>query len=255
MPHQWELALEQNSDLSVVRGSIKAVAEAVRRGADLHLYMTTDTYEETLYFQQTYSGKDKAFAGLMSHHHSFIHEGTIPDQPYVGLFKYDTSGTYSHIKWTIGDTWYDASATYPYGVYRWFVCDRWKVVYENDADGNPITGDIKDLMEYIRNGETIKVGVRQLFGLADGFTGGPEHISFLTTMQPLIENGQVMSNCDLVLVGPPQWPFNWKPGVHVAVMRPSTSGIIECYLTQPGTLPFARVTPRRAMQWLVADIG
>ena len=74
MPHQWELALEQNSDLSVVRGSIKAVAEAVRRGADLHLYMTTDTYEETQYFQQTYSGKDTAFAGLMSHHHSFIHE-------------------------------------------------------------------------------------------------------------------------------------------------------------------------------------
>ena len=215
--------------------------------------MTTDTYEQTLYFQQTYSGQGSAFAGLMSHHHSFIHEGMIPDQPYVGLFKYDTSGTYSHLKWTTGDAWHDASDTYPYGVYRWFVCDRWKVVYENDANGNPIIGDIKELMVNIRNGNTIKVGVRQLFGLADDCTAGPEHISFLHTMQPLIDTGEVMPNCDFVLIGAPRWPFNWKSGVHVAVMRPSTSGIVECYLTQPGQFPFSRATPRRAMQWLVAD--
>ena len=87
MTYQWELVLEQNTDLSVARGSVGAVAEAIRRGADLHLYMTTDTYEETLYFQQTYSGRGTDFAGLMSHHHSFIHDGVVPDQPYVGLFK------------------------------------------------------------------------------------------------------------------------------------------------------------------------
>jgi len=46
-----------------------------RRGADLRLYMTTPTYEETLYFQQTYAGKGEAFAGLMSHHHSYVWDG------------------------------------------------------------------------------------------------------------------------------------------------------------------------------------
>ena len=103
MGNDWDVALEQNSDLSATRGSADDVALAVRRGADLRFYMTTETYEETLYFQQTYVGDGDAFAGLMSHHHSYTHRGTIPDQPYVSLFKYDTSGTFSHVKWMLGD--------------------------------------------------------------------------------------------------------------------------------------------------------
>jgi hypothetical protein len=253
--NDWVLALEQDVDLAVAHGSVDEVARAVARGADLHLYMTTATYEETLYFQQTYSGEGDAFAGLMSHHHSYTHEGTIPEQPYVGLFKYDASGTYSHVKWTIGDSWYDASDTYPYGVYRWFVRDRWRVVYEHDSSGARISGDLDELKEHIRSGREIRVGVRQLFGLAREAAGGPAHISFLTTMQPLIESGHVLSNCDFVIVGPPKWPFDWKSGVHLAMMRPSTSGVIECYLTRPGGFPFTRITPRRSMQWLVAETG
>ena len=255
MKNDWILALEQNRDLSAARGSALEVARAVRRGADLRLYMTTATYEETLYFQQTYSGDGDAFAGLMSHHHSFTHQGTVPEQPYIGLFKYDTSGTYSHIKWTIDDSWHDASDTYPYGIYRWFICDRWRLVYEHAADGETVFGDIDELKEHVRMGRTIRVGIKQLFGLADEVTDGPAHTSFLTTMQPLIDGGHVQSNCDLVLVGPPQWPFDWKGGVHVAMMRPSTTGEVECYLTQPGRFPFTRAKPRRAMQWLVAEAG
>ena len=51
MSNDWQLALEQTTDLQVAHGSMAAVAAAVRRGADLRLYMTTATYEETLYFQ------------------------------------------------------------------------------------------------------------------------------------------------------------------------------------------------------------
>ena len=63
----------------------------------------------------------------------------------------------------------------------------------------------------------------------------------------------MLSNCDLVLVGPPQWPFTWQEGLHLAMMRPSTSGEIACYLTAPGQLPCKRIAPRRAMQWMVAE--
>ena len=253
MGNDWNIALEQKSDLSAIRGSAKKVACAVRGGADLRLYMTTETYEETLYFQQTYAGEGDAFAGLMSHHHSYTHRGTIPDQPYISLFKYDTSGTFSHIKWMLGDVTIDESAAYPYGVYRWVVCDRWRLVYEHDSEGNRVFGDLEELKEHVRLGRSIRVGVRQLFGLAEGSTSGPRHISFLTTMQPMIQDGHVLSNCDLVLVGPPRWPFTWRDGLHVAMMRPSTSGEFICYLTEPGKLPFERVMPRRAMQWMVAE--
>ena len=35
MESDWALALEQQSDLSITRGSVAKVADAVRRGADL----------------------------------------------------------------------------------------------------------------------------------------------------------------------------------------------------------------------------
>ena len=253
MASDWILAFEQHSDLTVTSGRATDVAEAVGRGADLRLYMTTDTYEETLYFQQTYAGTGDAFAGLMSHHHSYTHRGGPAEQPYVSLFKYDASGTFSHVKWMPDNQVFDETQAYDYGIYRWYVCDRWRSVYEHDAEGRAISGDLEELRELIRKGRTIQVGVRQLFGLAEEEDTGPEHTSFLATMQPLIEDGQVQSNCDLVLVGAPRWPFTWGDGLHLGMMRPSTSGQIVCYLVRPGHLPFVRTLPRRGMVWMVAE--
>jgi len=249
----WELALEQDGELRVTRGSAAAVVDAVRRGADLRLYMTTPTYEETLYFQQTYAGEGDAFAGIMSHHHSYSHRGQEIEQPYVSLFRYDTSGSFEHIKWMMGDRVLDESQRYGYGVYRWFVCDRWRLVYEHDADGDAVAGDVGELVDCVREGRTVQVGVRQLFGLAQDDVSGPDHVSFVTTMQPVVQEGQVLSNCDLVLAGAPAWPIAWRDGLHAVAMQPSTSGEILCFLAEPGKLPFRRCARRRTMQWMVAD--
>ncbi len=54
MSGQWELALEQNPELEAVSGSAADVAAAVRRGADLRLFMEAKGYDETLRFQQVY---------------------------------------------------------------------------------------------------------------------------------------------------------------------------------------------------------
>ena len=253
MTTDWILALEQRADLTAARGSAAAVAEAVSRGADLRLYMTTDTYEETLYFQQTYSGEADAFAGLMTHHHSYVHHGEDIEQPYLSFFKYDPSGAFSHVKWMPDNTVLDESNDYGYGVYRWFVCDRWRLVYEHDADGAAICGDLEELQEHVRHGRTIKVGIRQFFGLAENCWSGPEHTCFVDTMQPLIESGHVHSNCDLVLVGAPIWPFTWEDGLHVGMIKPSTSGEILSFLVEPGQMPFRRTMVRRGMQWMGAE--
>jgi hypothetical protein len=57
MATEWVLALEQSRDLEITHGTIAATAEAVRRGADLRLFLIARGYEETLYFQQTYAGE------------------------------------------------------------------------------------------------------------------------------------------------------------------------------------------------------
>ena len=153
MAGDWQLDLEQESDLSVASGRAAAVAEAVRASAELRVYLTTPTYEETLYFQQTYAGEGDAFAGIMSHHHSYSYDGQQIDKPYVSLFKYDTSGRISHVKWLLGDDAVDVSSKAAYGVYRWFVCDRWRAVYEHDADGNPVAGDLDELVYCVRSAD------------------------------------------------------------------------------------------------------
>lgn len=60
MNNAWNLALEQSSDLAVTHGSVHSVADAVRRGADLRLFLIAKGYEETLCFQQTYGQQSAA---------------------------------------------------------------------------------------------------------------------------------------------------------------------------------------------------
>ena len=253
MSGDWKLALEQKKDLSIRSGSVSELGEAVGQGADLRLYLTAINYEETIYFQQTYAGEAGAFAGLMSHHHGYVHHGQDVEQPNVSIFKYDTSGTFSQVKWMWGGVILDESQPYPYGVYRWFTCDRWRLVYEHDDSGQKVSGDLDELKDHIRQGRSIKVGIENLFGLVQDQKNGPQHISFLTTMQPLIQGEHVLSNCDLVVIGAPKWPFTWKDGLHLAIMRPSTSGEVLCFASEPGKLPFTRIVRRRAMRWMVAE--
>lgn len=253
MKPDWTIALEQRPDLSVVRGSEAQTADAVRRGADLRLYLTTEHYEETLYFQQTFAGAGHHFAGMMTHHHSYTHDREPADQPFVSLFCYDTGGRFSQVKWMLGDLAIDESQSYPYGVYRWFVCDRWRVVYEHSADGNTIAGDLDELKQLIRDGRTMRLGVRQLLGLVDDDPADEPHTCFVDVMQPLIQDGHVLANCDFVLIAPPRWPIRLADGMHVSMMQPSTRGEVVAYVTQPGALPFKRLVRRRAMQWLIAE--
>lgn len=253
MANQWVVSLEQSSELEVMRGSAAATAQAVRNGADLRVFLIADGYEETLCFQQTYAGANDEFAGLMTHHHSYEHRGTIAEQPYFSFFKYDTSGAFSQVKWMLDNATFDENQLLPYGVYRWFVRDCWRTVYEHDENGNALSGDLNELQECIRNGCSVKVGVKQLFGIQNDDPTGPEHISFLNIMQPLIKNGEVGANCDFILSGAPQWPFAWKDGLVVGMVWPWSSGEIISHLVEPGHLPFRRTKVRRAMQWLVAE--
>ena len=80
MSNEWVLALEQDSNLEVTQGMLLATADVVRRGPDLRFFVIARGDEETLSFQQTYVGECEAFAGLMTHHHSFVDIGSRADR-------------------------------------------------------------------------------------------------------------------------------------------------------------------------------
>ena len=253
MTGDWKLALEQTGDMEVVQGSLEETGAHVARGADLRLFLVARGYEETLYFQQTYAGQNGEFAGLMTHHHSHAHRGQQLEQPYVSFFNYDALGAFSHVKWMWGNQVYYEPQPYQYGLYKWYVCDRWRVVYEHDEEGRMLTGDLEELKELIRQGCSLKVGVRNLFGLPSTPDEGLQHVSFLSVMQPLIEEGHAGANCDFVLSGAPQWPIRWQDGLSLGMVWPRSSGELIAHWVVPGELPFGRQTVRRGMQWLVAE--
>ena len=118
-----------------------------------------------------------------------------------------------------------------------------------------MTGDLEELKGLVREGRTLQVGIRQLFGLVDDRTDGPDHISYVSTMQPVIRDDHVESNCDLVVIGAPTWPITWKDGLHISTMLPSTTGQIICFAAEPGNLPFTHLVRRRGMCWMVAERG
>ncbi|MDP6447060.1 MAG: hypothetical protein QGG36_26455 [Pirellulaceae bacterium] len=88
MDNNWTVSLEQSGELETTRGTSIATAEALRRGADLRVFLIAQGYEETLYFQQTYVGEGDRFAGLMTHHHSYAHRGSLAEQPYFSCSRH-----------------------------------------------------------------------------------------------------------------------------------------------------------------------
>ena len=111
--------LEQGRDMAVRSGSFAAVAAAVARGADLRLYMSTDTYgtfyEEVMNFKQTLCRPDSArFSGL-GPFLSSVHHGRDIEAPFASFFNYDTcrgaleGPTHSLVKWLPDGTKLDES--------------------------------------------------------------------------------------------------------------------------------------------------
>ena len=93
-------------------------------------------------------------------------------------------------------------------VYRWYLSDRFRLVYEHDAEGVATAGSLVKLKEAVRNGLTIKCGIHQISRLAmepSTVASPDDSICFLPSMQPLIcdEGANVVMNCDSVLLGPP----------------------------------------------------
>ena len=113
----------------------------------------------------------------MSHHHSCVWNGKPFHGPYVCLFKYDAFGSLSMVRWLLGDRAEDHSAAGKYGVYRWFVCDRWRLAYEHDeiylTQGKLVYRAFRVMLTYVDGNSTLPAGVA---GYIDPRSGIPMEI-------------------------------------------------------------------------------
>ena len=304
---KWQLMLSQDRNLGIVAGSFATAAAAVKRGADLRLYMVTDTYgtnyEEVMNFKQSLwrstpgptQVAEHSFSGL-GPFLSSVHHGRDISEPYASFFSYDTcrtvmqTPTHSLMKLLPDGSALDESNRDPpanYDLYRWFIRDRYRLVYEHDADGVALNGSKDELKAAVRAGQTIRVGIWQLSGLQDEHeesgAGGrrpgvakEEELSFLETTQPTIpiankesrsyvghdgHAGEVNLACDPVMIpaATATWPLDFREGLSIASLVPATSGNILAFISTPtpggaATGPrFRRTVLRRAMRWVVAD--
>jgi len=243
------LALEQAADLSATTGSAAAVFRAVSAGADLSLYLTTATYEETLHFQEVYVSDDGYFAGIRTDH--FANNGGLAmhDRPFVCFFRYDTSGAFALVKWYFDGTTEDVSQSHPYGVYRWFVSDPWETVYAHDDAGVPNAGSLDDLIAAVRGGYQMRVAVRDLFH-GDETPPAASHEVIVNVSQPCVAEGQVAALTETILLMDGQRPLDFTKSYFPGYAMLRTTGLVDMYLASP-ELRFGRRVAQRAMRWMI----
>ncbi len=144
---------------------------------------------------------------------------------------------------------------YAFDMYRFFVCDQWEEVYAHDADGTPQYGSVEALADAAVEGSEVKVAITGLCRHLDSddctiehqvFVHGgscyyyTEEKHFTAAAHPLI---RVRPNIPLRYASR-SWDFGW--------IKPSSDGIIHCWLCDPYTLKFHREQGHYAMRWFIS---
>lgn len=102
---QWTCALELDSARTVIRGSERALCDAIRRGADLRIHTTflqgehidpssssEEVLEETCEFQVTYLVDDRWTAGIMTLRQPVSLPDAFSERPSMSFFLYNQDG-------------------------------------------------------------------------------------------------------------------------------------------------------------------
>lgn len=197
----WHCVLKLNEQREVVGGSVKAFADAVKRGADIRSYTTFDYTEhmsapesreglvqELMSFATVYWLDGGHVAGIQTTRYPAdcaLGFGDVPSlsfflnnengkngiaRPFLDgrLGQPKPSGDPQEGKYKVIDSWDQTSPcpcenfTYDFGEYGWWVNDTWEEVLSHDADGTVIQGSLDKLQQAFRSGRSLKVGVKDL---------------------------------------------------------------------------------------------
>lgn len=213
----WNTALALDASRGVCSGSDAALADAIRKGADLriatefrhneHIDVTSERDEivhEVAEFAVTYLVQDRWTAGIMSLRQPVELPTGFGPRPSMSYFLYNQDGRQAIARLHLDEAaatgptgatptpapanmpryhvgaGYDAGTNapshnfvYDFGLFRYWVRDRWTEVLAHGADGTVISGSLQALRQAQARGCSIKVGVSGLCDdLADDTNGG-----------------------------------------------------------------------------------
>ena len=161
-PHAAQRLCTTNGTHQVMAGSVAAVAEAVRQGADLRRYSTYDLegsgqVEETMTLQTTWVFNQQHVGGLQTMRHP-VHCGHgIQMQPSLALWIFGVTTPQRSAmvplngqpmprptgKWArVNNNPYAVDADrYVPKRYHWWACHGWELICDHDAGGNMTQGN------------------------------------------------------------------------------------------------------------------
>ncbi len=287
---EWTCALELDDRRRVVAGSTAELAAAIRRGADVRCYTTFDygehmsapnagvgLIEEMMNFGVVYRLGDDHAAGIQTTRYPANCSLGFQPLPSLSFFLCNDNGEsgiarpcverqssalvadevpdkYVRLDSADGDTLSPCeNYTYDFGVYRWWVRERWELVLAHDSQGAPLSGSLECLQEAFRAGRDLKVGVTDLCAelVPEGATAIDHEV--------FVEMGPIYNHRDQGFLGGESQPVvRVAPGVPLRYrsggwsfgwLLPRTDGIVHHLVIDPYTRAFNRAQTRCAIRW------
>ena len=263
-----------NADHKPIAGSVAAVADAVRRGADLRRFSTynlegTGLVEETMTLQTTWVFDDEHVGGLQTLRHPVNAGLGITMQPSMALWIFSvTSPQRSTFLPLNGKPMANATGKWvnidnePFGAeadefvprrYHWWARSDWEQICAHDKNGNPSHGSWEEIRKAVNNGRILKVGIKNLWSyLTPAGEEAPEHEVF-------IECTTDFSHLDEKFVGALTQPtFLLQPGVPLKfagenfalgwlVVR--SDGKVQRHTLNPTNMQWEQTWDRYAVRW------
>ena len=214
----WTCALTLDAARQITAGSETALADAIRRGADLrvntefrhneHIDTNSTNNElvrEVAEFAVTYLVDDHWTAGLMSQRQPVSLPNGFGPRPSMSFFLYNQDGHQAigrpHLdgketvptpeegsvgmpKYHLLESWDEATNApssnfiYDFETFKFYVDDTWREVLHHDAQGLVRSGSIDALATALSDGASIKVGID---GLCNDLGGELAHEVFVET--------------------------------------------------------------------------
>ena len=258
----------------VEEGSVTAVADAVREGADLRRFSTYDLkgaglVEETMTLQTTWVFDDQNVGGLQTLRHPVLSGLGIQMEPSMALWIFGVTapqcsafvplhgqpmpgatGEWVQVK---NNSYSKEVEKYVPNKYHWWARSNWEQVCAHDENGNPTMGSWEKLRKVANDGCTFKVGIKNLWShLAPADGEVPEHEVF---MESTTDFTHVDEQYFAVLTQPtfllqPCRPLkfvdeNFAAGWLVVL----SNGRVQRQTLNPSTMQWERTWDRHAVRW------
>ena len=265
-----------NGQHQVVEGSVAAVAEAVRTGADLRRFSTyylkgSGLVEETMALQTTWVFDDQNVGGLQTLRHPVLSGLGIQMEPSIALWIFGVTAPQSSAfvplhgkpmpnatgEWAqVNNNAYGrAEKEYVPNRYHWWARSDWEQICVHDENGNPSLGSWEEMRKAANDGYMLKVGIKNLWSyLLPSAAEVPEHEVFI---ESTTDFSHVEEQFFTVLTQPtfliePCLPLNFVgenffPGWLVVF----SDGRVQRQILNPSTMQWERTWDRYSVRWFV----